>query len=171
MGMFTKAACAALLVTPLLASVADAQSPQLGPQAVPQAGAPSGGGGGGGGGGGFNRGGGGGYGGFRGGYGYGYGGFGGGLFIGPRYGYGGFYDPFWWPYSYGYPYYGLPPRVIVRQYGPSPRDYLIPPDGPAPQANWYHCNNPEGYYPYVRSCDGPWQAVPVAPQGAPPPDR
>ena len=24
---------------------------------------------------------------------------------------------------------------------------------------WYYCNNPAGYYPYVKSCRGPWRAA------------
>jgi len=84
-----------------------------------------------------------------------------------------FYDPFWWPYAYPYPYSYYPPRVVYQQYVPPPADYLAPPQGPAPESFWYHCDNPEGYYPYVRQCDGPWQQVPVRPDGSPegPPPR
>jgi hypothetical protein len=28
---------------------------------------------------------------------------------------------------------------------------------------WYYCNNPAGYYPYVKSCRGPWRAVTPTP--------
>jgi hypothetical protein len=116
-----------------------------------------------GGGGGFR---GGGYRGFRGGRNY----YGGSIFYGPSFG---FYDPFWWPYAYPYPYSYYPPRVVYQQYVPPPADYLAPPQGPAPESFWYHCDNPEGYYPYVRQCDGPWQQVPVRPDGSPegPPPR
>jgi hypothetical protein len=39
---------------------------------------------------------------------------------------------------------------------------------------WYHCSNPEGYYPYIRDCHGGWEQVPANPpagamQGGPPP--
>jgi hypothetical protein len=103
-------------------------------------------------------------GGFRGGY---YGPrFRGGIFIGPSFGY---YDPFWYPYSYPYGYYAPPVIVRERYYGPPP-DYLPEPEGPPPEQNWYHCSNPDGYYPYVRSCEGEWQPVPVSPEGGPPPD-
>jgi hypothetical protein len=104
------------------------------------------------------------------------GGFRGNVFIGPSFGY---YDPFFWPgygygfgygYGYGYPYGYYRPPVVVREYRtPPPADYLIPPDEPAPEPNWYYCANPEGYYPYVRDCEGPWQAVPVTPDNQPPP--
>ena len=123
---------------------------------------------GGGGGGGFRGGGGGGYGGFRGGYGYrgyGYGGLYGGLFIGPD-----FYDPFWWPYDpYYYPfdYPSLPPQALY-QYAP-PAGYLPTPNGSAAQQYWYRCGNPEGYYPYVRSCMTGWEQVPVTPGSVPTP--
>ena len=43
-----------------------------------------------------------------------------------------------------------------------------PPDaaGPGPGGNsgaWYYCNNPDGYYPYVKHCNSAWQAVPPTP--------
>jgi hypothetical protein len=25
---------------------------------------------------------------------------------------------------------------------------------------WYYCENPQGYYPYVQQCNGPWEPVP-----------
>lgn len=28
---------------------------------------------------------------------------------------------------------------------------------------WYYCKDPEGYYPYVRSCNANWQPVPAQP--------
>lgn len=30
-------------------------------------------------------------------------------------------------------------------------------------AYWYYCNNPQGYYPYVKACPAGWQPVPVQP--------
>jgi hypothetical protein len=70
------------------------------------------------------------------------------IFYGPSFG---FYDPFWWPYAYPYPYSYYPPRVVYQQYVPPPADYLAPPQGPAPESFWYHCDNPEGYYPMCGS--------------------
>lgn len=29
---------------------------------------------------------------------------------------------------------------------------------------WYYCRNPEGYYPYVKHCNGEWQQVPATPE-------
>jgi hypothetical protein len=158
----TKGLYAALLAGPLLGlampSGAAAQMPQSGTQAgLTQIAAA---------GGGFRREGGG-FRGFRGGGGFrgyrGYGGpyFSGSLFFGPGFGfYDPFYDPFWGPYYYR-------PRVIVRERIPA-QGYLPPPEGPAPEASWYRCDNPAGYYPYVRTCNGQWQAVPVTPDDAPP---
>ena len=66
--------------------------------------------------------------------------------------------PFW-PYAYAYPYrfayaypYAYPPVVVA------PPAY-IPPATPGPY--WWYCDNPAGYYPYVRSCPSGWR--PVAP--------
>jgi hypothetical protein len=50
-------------------------------------------------------------------------------------------------------------------------DYLPPPDAPPPPQSWYHCSNPDGFYPYVRNCEGQWDAVPVNPDSAPPAER
>jgi hypothetical protein len=49
-------------------------------------------------------------------------------------------------------------------------DYLDPPieSGPPQDQVWYYCEDPAGYYPYVRSCNGQWQAVPSTPPGAVP---
>ncbi len=93
------------------------------------------------------------------------GGFRGGVFIGPGFGW---YDPFWWSYDpfyypFAYPY--LPPAAVI-QYAPLP-GYLPEPTGVQPQQYWYRCGNPEGYYPYVRACNGGWEQVPVAPPGSP----
>jgi hypothetical protein len=165
MSKLVHAFCAALVAAPLIGMGTDAaaQGAQSG-GAQAAAPAPRGGGGG-------FRGGGGGFRGggfrdrdnfrFRGGF---YGGF------GPRFGfYDPWYDPFWGPrFGFGYGFYGsypygyYPPPVIVRDRVPEP-GYLPPPDEPAPQQNWYRCDNPQGFYPYVRNCNGPWQSVPVTP--------
>lgn len=75
--------------------------------------------------------------------------------------------PLWWPGFYA-PYYAdpyppviaipAPPTVYIEQsqattYSPS-----------APQTTlqagyWYYCNDPEGYYPYIKQCTGGWQRV------------
>jgi hypothetical protein len=35
--------------------------------------------------------------------------------------------------------------------------------GPAPVGFWYRCNTPAGYYPYIPTCQTPWQLVPATP--------
>ncbi|MCB5185854.1 hypothetical protein LG201_11635 [Methylobacillus gramineus] len=102
-----------------------------------------------------------------------------GFYFGPGYGSGfgpgpGYYGPGWGPY-YPRPYYAVPtypyyPPVIVAP-APAP----VPPPvyieqapqeaAPVPPASsqagsfWYHCNQPEGYYPYVKECPQGWQKV------------
>jgi hypothetical protein len=89
-------------------------------------------------------------------------------FHGGWYGHRGFWGPsFYWggpivvgPPWYPYNYYAAPPAVIQQQ---SPV-YVQPEQ---PQENyWYYCQNPQGYYPYVKSCPDGWMKV--VPQPAPP---
>jgi hypothetical protein len=82
-------------------------------------------------------------------YGYGYGGYGG-------YGYGG----------YGYPAAPYPPVVAVPAAPPVYIQQEVAQAQPQAQsANyWHYCRNPEGYYPYVKSCPEGW--IQVAPQPA-----
>jgi hypothetical protein len=96
---------------------------------------------------------------FRGGLGRGYWGPRGGIY------WGGIYDPFWpfFPYNYPYyPYYGYPyayPEILPE---------TVPPVASATQApTWYYCDDPQGYYPYIRTCDHAWQAVPASPPSNP----
>jgi hypothetical protein len=72
-----------------------------------------------------------------------------------------YYPP---PYYYPPPSYYYPPVVAVPS---SPPVYIERGDDHAPTQSyyWYHCSNPEGYYPYVKQCPSGWQQV--APQ--PPP--
>jgi hypothetical protein len=75
----------------------------------------------------------------------------------------------WWPYSYYpyYPYYSYPyyppSRVIIEQ----PSEMYVQ---PAPQAEapryWYYCQEPQGYYPYVKKCPKGWMKV-VPPENPP----
>lgn len=79
-----------------------------------------------------------------------------GLHIGVPLGYwGGYYPP---PYYY-------PPPVVVNT---PPPVYIerSSPDGDAPGSldYWYRCDNPSGYWPYIRQCPGGWEkVVPSAP--------
>lgn len=86
------------------------------------------------------------------------------IWIGPGWGgwapwWGSAYYPYRYPYSYPYyPYYSEPPVVIQQQ----PPVYVQP-----EQQYWYYCQNPEGYYPYVKYCPGGWlKVVPSTPPDA-----
>ncbi|HSB71522.1 MAG TPA: hypothetical protein VLT62_19515 [Candidatus Methylomirabilis sp.] len=67
---------------------------------------------------------------------------------------------FWWgpPAVWYPPYYPAPPVVYQP---PSPAIQAEPPA----QVYWYYCENPQGYYPYVKECPGGWRQV--APQPTP----
>ena len=114
------------------------------------------------------------YGGYRGGY-YGrgyypyYWGFGGLPLMGwPYAGYAG------WPYAsygYGWPYYPSEVTTAPPAYSqPEQQQSYYPPEvTEAPPAYskpeqqqpyyWYFCQNPQGYYPYIKSCPGGWMTV------------
>ena len=81
------------------------------------------------------------------------------IWIGPVWG------PGWWgpayPYPYPYPYYAGPPVVIQQQQQP-PTEYIAPEQPEAP-SYWYFCQNPKGYYPYVKQCPGGWMKVVPSP--------
>ncbi len=55
-----------------------------------------------------------------------------------------------------YPYYAQPVPVYVQPY-PAP-EVATPPG-----QYWYFCRAANAYYPYVPSCPGGWQAVPMTP--------
>jgi hypothetical protein len=72
----------------------------------------------------------------------------------PAYGPG----PYWGPPPY---YYPAPPVVVVPQ---QPQTYV---QRDQQESNyWYYCQNPQGYYPYVKSCPGGWMKV--VPDAVPP---
>jgi hypothetical protein len=60
--------------------------------------------------------------------------------------------PYYYPYPYPYPYYSSPP--VIREEVPVYRE----PQQEQPYY-WYYCENPEGYYPYIKSCPGGWMKV------------
>lgn len=86
------------------------------------------------------------------------------------YPYWGYYPFFWgaaivgWPYAYysGWPYLGWP------YYPPEVTEAPPAHSEPSQQQSyyWYYCQDPEGYYPYVKSCPGGW--IEVEPKVAPP---
>lgn len=68
--------------------------------------------------------------------------------------------PFYYPYYYPYPYY--PPVVAVPA---EPPVYIE--QGNADDYYWYHCDNPEGYYPYIKNCPDGWKRVTPTPPPQP----
>ncbi len=93
----------------------------------------------------------------------------GGHYWGPHFYWGGSFvlGPWWYPwypyYGYGYaaPYYGY---AAPRDYAQQPQVYVDPQQ--TQQNYWYFCQDPQGYYPYVKNCPGGWMKV--TPQPAPP---
>ena len=84
------------------------------------------------------------------------------LWIGPGWGPGwwGPYYPYYYPYYPYYPYYATPPVVVEEQ---EPQTYIqLPPKAKEP-SYWYFCNDPKGYYPYVKKCPKGWQKVVPSP--------
>lgn len=83
-----------------------------------------------------------------------------GLWLGPGWGGPYYYPPY---YPYYAPYYAEPPIVIQQQ----PEVY----DQPAPQTEqqvyWYYCQDPQGYYPYVKQCPSGWLKVVPSPPSPP----
>ncbi len=94
---------------------------------------------------------------------------GGGVWVGPGWGWGwGWGVRPWWGWGPGWwgpavPFSVAPP-IVVQQ---SPPVFVQP----APQAQeqffWYYCQNPQGYFPYVRECPNGWMRV--VPSPTPPP--
>jgi hypothetical protein len=58
-------------------------------------------------------------------------------------------------------YYPEPAYVAPYVYSPPAATVAAP----SAQSWWYHCSNPEGYYPYVTACPPGWTRVSPTPQG------
>ena len=82
----------------------------------------------------------------------------GGIWIGPAWGPGLWGPSYPFPYSYPYP----PQPVIIQQ---EPVQYLQPAPQPE-QQYWYYCTDPQGYYPYLKTCPKGW--LKVVPTPTPP---
>jgi hypothetical protein len=82
------------------------------------------------------------------------------IFIGPGWWGPGYWGPPAYPYYPYYSYYPAPPVVVEQQ----PQAYVQ--QNQQESDYWYYCQNPEGYYPYVKSCPGGWMKV--VPDAAPP---
>lgn len=79
---------------------------------------------------------------------------------GPMYPY--YYDPF---YRYYDPFFYAPPQTIITVPA-TPPTYIQqspPVANQNPGGYWYYCDNPEGYYPYVKECLNTWQQVEPTP--------
>jgi hypothetical protein len=78
---------------------------------------------------------------------------------------------YYYPPRYYYPpdYYYSPAPVVVAP--ASPPVYVEQADQQASaqlEPNyWYYCQNPQGYYPYVKECSTSWQKVAPQPSSKP----
>lgn len=72
-----------------------------------------------------------------------------------HYGWWWFVDDSW--FFYPEPIYPYPDYIGAADY----YDYYD--QYGTPEYYWYHCDDPQGYYPYVQHCNGPWQPVPPTP--------
>jgi hypothetical protein len=91
---------------------------------------------------------------------------------------GGYYSGWGWlPFWFGVtaiatlPYYLAPrnpPQTVIIQQPPPDVGYAQPPPPhiqSVVQNYWYYCQNPMGYYPYVKECPSGWmKVVPKVPQ-------
>ena len=70
-----------------------------------------------------------------------------------------------------YPYYGSPYYApyyaesvyAVPVYTPQAYVQQQPVATPVAVTNWYYCKESRAYYPYVKTCNTGWQAVPTVP--------
>jgi hypothetical protein len=99
---------------------------------------------------------------------------------GPRYGWGyypyrGYYPFYWGAWIGGWPYGGWPYASYTAGWPYLGWPYYssgvtAPPAYSAPAQEqpyyWYYCRDPQGYYPYIKSCPGGW--IPVVPNETPP---
>jgi hypothetical protein len=69
------------------------------------------------------------------------------------------YLGWWWVVGDDWFYYPAPIYPYPLYVGP---DYYYDYYSyyPAPAYYWYHCEDPQGYYPTVPECNGPWEPVP-----------
>ena len=57
-----------------------------------------------------------------------------------------------------YPWYGS--SVVAVPVATGPVSYIQRSEGDAPAEHfWFYCTQPQGYYPWVRECQGNWQRV------------
>jgi len=96
------------------------------------------------------------------------------------FGYGWWGYPYWWDYPYwwwDYPYYPYYYPYYDPYYYEGHGEPPVPPQGLTPPAEseqqqpsfWHFCQDPEGYYPYVKDCRVGWLTVVPSQPNAPPP--
>jgi hypothetical protein len=77
-----------------------------------------------------------------------------------------YYPRPYYPYSpYYYPYY--PPEIVTVPVDPPvyiERERSVPQPQQLEEGYWYYCNNPAGYYPYIKECADGWRQVEPTPQ-------
>ena len=80
-------------------------------------------------------------------------------------GFGFYFGAPFYPFPYYRPYYPYyPPAVVTVPAEPPVYIQQSPPVAePYPEGYWYYCNNPDGYYPYIKECPGGWQQVEPTP--------
>jgi hypothetical protein len=62
--------------------------------------------------------------------------------------------------SYYSPYYAYPPTVVTVPVAPPVYIQQAPPvTQQYPVGYWYYCNDPQGYYPYIKQCPNGWQQI------------
>lgn len=77
-----------------------------------------------------------------------------GFYFGAPYAYPLYPPPYYYyPYSYYPPTPAQPPVYIEQQGAPEETEEYY----------WYHCDKPEGYYPYIKECPNGWQKVEPTP--------
>jgi hypothetical protein len=84
-----------------------------------------------------------------------------GLGLGLGYGLGYYGGSYYSPYYYPPAVIAVPvtPPVYIQQPPPVIQQY--------PAGYWYYCNNPQGYYPYIKQCPGGWLQVDPTPSSVP----
>ena len=77
--------------------------------------------------------------------------------------YGGYYPYYWGAPVVGWPYGGWPYASYTGWPYYPPQATQASPEYNEPEQQqpyyWYYCQDPKGYYPYVKSCPGGWMQV------------
>ena len=88
-----------------------------------------------------------------------------GLYFGIPYSYPFYPSPYYYPYSY------YPPVIVTPAQPPVYIEQQQNTQQAAPETSddyyWYHCDKPEGYYPYIKQCPNGWQRVSPTPPPQP----